>query len=277
MIVEAPTLAADVDLVPLLERSTLLSSIPWLRHGITRRVAGLGKADGNVGYSAPRDEDDAWDMRQRWARAVGVDPCSLVRVRQLHGNLVHVATTADLERGPHPAATGAPVADAIVTNIAGLALMTLHADCLAMLLVDPRTRSVAAVHAGWRSTVADIASETVRAMQTAFGTQPGDLLAYVGPSIGVERYQVGPEVIEAWKSLHPVTSAIRSIDGGSNFDLKRANAERLAANGVLPDNIEISQVCTATDSETWFSHRGQGPLTGRFAAIVAIAESGDRR
>ena len=63
----------------------LISAIPWVRHGITRRVRGLGLADGNVGYTAPRDEADAWEMRQRWARAIGIDPSDLVRVRQVHG------------------------------------------------------------------------------------------------------------------------------------------------------------------------------------------------
>jgi YfiH family protein len=210
-------------------------------------------------------------MRQRWARAVGVSPESLVRVRQLHGNAVHLATNADLARGAHPNATEAPVADAIITNTPWLALTTLHADCLAMLLVDPVNRAIAAVHAGWRSTVLDIAGETIRSMTAAFGSEPSRVLAYVGPSIGVDRYQVGDEVVDAWAQLSPSSNAVHDRPNGTYFDLKLANAELLYRAGVSASNVEISPVCTATDGDHWFSHRGQGHLTGRFAAIIAIA------
>lgn len=264
--------AADVDLSGHLERSGLLGSETWIAHGVTRRVPGLGEADGNVGYTAPRDEADAWLMRQHWARALPVDPGRIVRVRQVHGNAVHVATVEDVSRGAHPEATGAPIADAIVTNVPGLALTTLHADCLAMLIADPVSKTVAAIHAGWRSTVLDIAGETVRAMQREFGVRPMDVLAYVGPSIGLDRYQVGLEVVEAWRSLAPETAAVHERADGWYFDLKRANVEMLARVGVPADQMDISPVCTASDPENWFSHRGQGPLTGRFAAMIAIKD-----
>jgi polyphenol oxidase len=203
-----------------------------------------------------------------------VEPESLIRVRQVHCAEVHVATEADLARGAHPSAAGAPVADAIVTNTPGLALMTLHADCLALLLADPYTRSIAAVHAGWRSTVADIVTATIQSMRREFGTRARDLIAFIGPSIGVDRYQVGSEVVDGWSSLHARTDAIRETDDGFRFDLKQANLERLVANGVPRDQIEVSEVCTASNPDDWFSHRGQGALTGRFAAIISIVDDG---
>lgn len=255
-----------------LDRSRLLAAIPWVRHGITRRVPGMGLADGNVGYTAPRDEIDAWEMRKQWARAIGIDPASLVRVRQIHGNDVRVATAVDTERGAHPNAGEAPMADAIVTATPDVALMTLHADCLAMFLVDPVNRVVAAVHAGWRSTVLNVAGKTVDTMRASFGSRPADLHAYVGPSIGADRYEVGEEVIEAWRRLPESTEdAYLKHDGRWRFDLKAANVSQLVASGTHAAKIEVSPVCTASDPDRWFSHRGQGPLTGRFAAIIAIA------
>ena len=261
-----------MELAQHVERSRLISAVPWVRHGITRRVPGLGLADGNVGYTAPRDEADAWEMRQRWVRAMGIDPSDLVRVRQVHGNAVRVATEADTERGTHPDAGEAPIADALITADQHVALMTLHADCLAMLLVDPEQRVVGAVHAGWRSTVKDISGETVRAMRSAFGSRPEDLIAYVGPSISADRYEVGDEVVEAWRSV-PGTSeaAVTRVNGAWRFDLKVANASQLRACGLADKNIEISLVCTASHTGRWFSHRAQGPLTGRFAAVIMIA------
>jgi YfiH family protein len=267
---QSPT-EQTIDLAPHVERSPLLLTQRWLTHGITRRVPGLGLADGNVGYTAPRDEADAWAMRQRWAYAIGVSPASLVRVRQVHGNVVHVATEADLARGAAPDATDAPIADSVITNEPNLALTTLHADCLAMLLADPVTRSVAAVHAGWRSTVADIAGETIRAMIDAFGTEPSDVIAWVGPSIGCERYEVGNEVAAAWLALDLASDDILHPAGEKwQFDLKLANAALLQRAGVRETNVEISDICTATDTDNWFSHRAQGPLTGRFAAVISV-------
>jgi len=265
---------AATDLAGHVERSRLISAIPWVRHGVTRRVPGLGLADGNVGYTAPRDEADAWEMRQRWALAMGIDPSDLVRVRQVHGNAVRIASEADTERGTHPDAGEAPVADAMITADANVALMTLHADCLAMLLVDPMRRVVGAVHAGWRSTVQDIAGATVRAMQSSYGSRPEELIVYVGPSIGAERYEVGDEVIDAWRAAPGASeAAISKVDSGWRFDLKIANASQLRDCGVMNRNTEISHVCTATQTDFWFSHRAQGPITGRFAAVIAISGS----
>jgi YfiH family protein len=262
------------DLARHVERSRLLSAIPWVRHGVTRRVPGLGLADGNVGYTAPRDEADAWEMRQRWAKAIGVDPSDLVRVRQVHGTVVRIATERDTERGTHPDAGEAPIGDAMITAEPNVALMTLHADCLAMLLVDPERRVVGAIHAGWRSTVQDIAGETVREIVATFGGDPGNILAYVGPSIGAERYEVGDEVIDAWRS-HPGSSEapIGRHNGTWRFDLKAANVHQLRTAGLREQNVEISDVCTASETERWFSHRAQGPGTGRFAAVIAITEA----
>jgi YfiH family protein len=262
----------SVDLTCHLTKSQLLGAETWLRHGITQRVPGLGRADGNVGYTAPRDEADAWEMRQQWARAIGVDPRSLTRVRQHHGNTVHVASKADLLVGASPSTVhDSPVADALITIHPDIALTTLHADCLAILLADPDNRAVAAIHAGWRSTVLDVAGETVRAMQRHFGTDPSRLLAYVGPSIGIDRYEVGDEVADAWLAIGAPDDRILRPSGPKwRFDLKQANATLLLAAGLRPETIEVSDVCTATDGEHWFSHRGQGASTGRFAAIISI-------
>lgn len=261
------------DLSDHLERSVLLSRIPWIRHGVTRRVPGLGRADGNVGYTAPRDEDDAWWMRQLWARAVGVEPSQLVRVRQVHGAVVHIADASDLARGAHPDASESPIGDAVITGEPGVALSTLHADCLAALIADPVQRVIGSIHAGWRSTVLDISGETVRTMEKTFGSRPEDLIVYVGPSIGVDRYQVGHEVASAWRCVTTDSDlALRKVNGSWQFDLKQANVQQLVATGVRPERIEISSVCTASDPDRWFSHRGQGPHTGRFSTIIAIVD-----
>lgn len=258
---------------PPLLRSLLLESLPWLRHGITTRVAGMGLAEGNVGYTAPRDKDDAWRMRRLWTEAVGLDPDLIVRVHQVHGPTVAVVAEVDGVRGGRPDSAGSPVADAIVTATPGLALMTLHADCLPILLADRRRRVVGTIHAGWRGTLADVASATVRAMSSTFGTDPTDVVAFIGPGIGVDHYQVGDDVAASFERAWPGAGVVHRRGDRPHVDLKRTNAWQLTLAGVPPDRIETSPLCTVSDGDRLFSHRGQGAETGRFAAIIGI--SGD--
>jgi len=114
----------------------------------------------------------------------------------------------------------------------------------------------------------------VRAMSREFGSKPQDLLAYVGPSISAYRYEVGEEVANAWSGAnHEPEYALERVGSSWRFDLKRANTQQLMAAGVRPDQIEVSHVCTASDPDNWFSHRAQGPHTGRFATMIAIRDA----
>jgi YfiH family protein len=254
-------------------QSNLLSAIPGVLHGVTNRVRGLGAADGNVGYGAPRDRADAWAMRQLWAGRIGFDPESIVGLRQVHGSGVQIVTAADAGKGAVPGSNPVDAADALITKESGVALMTLHADCLPILVVDPDIPAVAAIHSGWRGTVEDVAGETVRAMQTAFGSDPSRLLAFFGPSIGPCCYEVGSEVADAWRERAGADSQDalgRSLNRWT-LDLRRANQYLLATAEVESANIEISVTCTKCNGDRWFSHRGQGANTGRFAAFIALA------
>jgi polyphenol oxidase len=259
----------------VLERSALLSRFPFLIHGVTRRMPGLGRADGNLGYSGGRDREDAWAMRQAWCAAAGVDPGRLVASGQAHGaNVIHV-TAADAGRGARPE-TQVGVGDAMIANEAGPVLLSLHADCLPIIFVDPggagRGPAVGVAHAGWRGTVGGVAPAAVGAMARAFGTTPGDLHVWLGPSIGGCCYEVGAEVVDAWRSIAGEDGAEALRDDGERtiFDLRAANRLLLMRAGVSAARIEISEVCTRCAPERWFSHRAQGAATGRFGAIVAL-------
>ncbi|MBA3415910.1 MAG: peptidoglycan editing factor PgeF [Chloroflexia bacterium] len=263
----------DLDL-PIL-RSALLSSIPGVVHGFTRRLPGLGRADGNVGYSPPRDKEDAWAMRQAWSAAIGVDPLRLVTAGQIHGNAVLQVGTGHAGVGARPDSGRLGLGDALVTNEPGPVLFSLHADCLPLLLVDPggpsRGLAVAAVHAGWRGTVADVAGEAVRTMTAAFGSRPEEVLACIGPTIAACCYEVGNDVADAWMAVSPNGGAALTAGGGHlTFDLVRANAFQLEQAGLSPRHIERTGECTRCSGGAWFSHRGQGPTTGRFAAVIAL-------
>lgn len=269
----------NVTAEPAIWQSDLLVQVPRVRHLVTGRVPGLGRADGNMAYSSPRDKADAWAMREHWCGRAGLDATGLVTLGQIHGAVVHRVRREDAGRGALPGSEQIGLGDALVTNQPGPVLMTLHADCQALLFVDPgsptRSPAVGVAHAGWRGTVADVAGQTVAAMTGAFGTQPHDLLVSVGPAIGGCCYTVGSEVVEAWRALagSEWRAAVRQ-EGATHFSLRDANAWLLRRAGVLPEHIEVSTVCTRCDDngKRWFSHRGQGPATGRFGAMITILD-----
>lgn len=265
--------------VPSPLRSELLSSVEGVIHGITRRVAGMGLADGNVGDTSPRDPVDAWHMRQEWSAAIGVDPERIVRTGQVHENDVFIVTAEHAGMGRRRDTPTPGTADAMITNAVNVPIMTLAADCLPLLMFDPVQHAVAAVHAGWRGTVMDIGGVTVKAMQREYGTNPDDLLAFLGPSIGGCCNEVGPEVTAAWREIAsdfgPLTElAVTRPTAKEHFDVPRANAMLLQRAGVRPEHIELSGICTQCDTEGWFSHRGQGPATGRQGGVIMLTEIG---
>lgn len=257
--------------MPLLQ-SRLLSEIPGVRHGITRRQVGLGLADGNVGFSAPRDRIDAWAMRQFWCEQIGVDADRLVTLSQVHGNCVIRVGSRDSGRGARPDTSPVGRGDALITNEPGIVLLTLHADCTPVLIVDPIGQAVASIHAGWRGTVADVPGATVRAMSEAFGSRPEDLRVFVGPGIGSCCYDVGDDVVTAWRRRVGSSGeqAIITSAGRMVFDVPVAISLLLDRAGVRSDQIELSGICTRCNCDDWFSHRGQGATTGRFGAMIAL-------
>jgi len=270
--VEATALVETLPLRPA--KSRLFSELPYVVHGMTSRVRGLGVADGNVGYGAPRDPEDAWTMRKRWAEAIGFDASSIVGLRQIHGHDVAEASTFDTGKGAIPGSEPLARADALISREWGVTLMTLHADCLPILVVDPQTPAVAAIHAGWRGTVEDVAGATIRAMIESFGSHPAELLAFFGPSIGPCCYEVGPEVANAWLMQADALDcgSIVVEDGTTSLDLREANQLLLRRAGLSPEHIEVTEICTKCCGDDWFSHRGQGAATGRFAAFFALTD-----
>lgn len=266
-------------LTPL--RSQLLSGVAGVIHGVTHRVAGMGAADGNFSYSPPRDREDAWASRQRWCEAIGVPAEALVLTGLVHGNDVLRVTAAHAGGGSAPDRELAGIADALITDQPNLALGVTHADCLSLLIADPDRGAIAAVHAGWRGTLADVAGATIRAMQDAYGSDPAGTLVYLGPSIGGCCNEVGPEVTAAWREqvreFGPLAElAVTKPGPKEHFDVARANTLLLQRAGVRPEHIEVSAICTKCATDTWFSHRGHGPGAGRQASIIMLTAKGTR-
>lgn len=198
-------------------------------------------------------------------------PTRLMRSRQVHGRTVRV-----LARGTVGAEAyrEQPDADALVSNEPGVALAVVVADCVPILLADPRTGTAAAVHAGWRGTCAGIVGTTLAAMGALSGVQPSDLVAAIGPSIGPCCYEVGGEVREAFRqAVHAGVDSDRwfsHADGSLRLDLWRANRDQLRRAGVPESQIFTCALCTSTHRDLFPSHRADRERAGRMAAAIVV-------
>jgi YfiH family protein len=159
--------------------------------------------------------------------------------------------------------------DALVTDVPGLLLLLRLADCAPVYLYAPDRGVVGLAHAGWRGTVERIAARTAEKMVTTYGCRPDEIVAGVGPAIGACCFEVGPEVVAAFEAESgdaPGLIVHRQANGKAHVDLGVALALQLAAVGVT--QVEQSGICTMCHRDEFFSHRGEGGRTGRFAAVM---------
>ncbi len=244
-------------------RSTLLAAFP---HGFTTREGGVSPPPWealNLGRSVG---DDPARVAENWRRLEAETGLRFARVTQVHGTrVVHL-------REPSAPATAVPAvameeADGVLSTDPGLAATVAVADCAPVLLADPLTGAVAAVHAGWRGTLARAALAGVQAIARLSGTPPRHLLAVVGPTIGPCCYQVSPDLAERFAAeLGPV---VREASDGPHLDLWEANRRVLVAAGLEERSVEVLGRCTSCDPVGFFSHRRDRGRTGRQVAFIA--------
>ncbi len=204
------------------------------------------------------------ENRRRLAADAGL-PAEPVWLRQVHG-----VGVADLDAAALDAAAAgeAPItADAALTRCRGRVCAILTADCLPVLLAADSGDLVAAAHAGWRGLAGGVIEATVAAMTGAGAVAPGRLLAWLGPAIGPQHFEVGGEVREALLAKDPAAESAFTPNARGRFmaDLQQLARRRLAAAGV--DRIYGGEECTYADPTRYFSHRRDG-VTGRQAALI---------
>jgi polyphenol oxidase len=194
-----------------------------------------------------------------------------MRVKQVHGNSVRILKEGAV---PGDAANIRPDGDAIVSNQAGLALAVMVADCNPILVVDPRRGAAAAIHAGWRGTCARVGPTAINTMRREFGSDPSDLIAAIGPSVGPNDYEVGESLIDAFAAAgHSRTDIDRwfiDTKPRPHLDLWTANRDQLAAAGLAADHIYICRLSTVSHPDTFDSYRVAGDQAGRMAGIIVV-------
>jgi YfiH family protein len=218
----------------------------------------------NLGGTVGDDPERVRKNRQRALMALGCEMESVYDVWQVHGVNLAIAEAPRPQTMPHLKA------DVILTNTPGITLMMRFADCVPVMLHDPVRRVIGIAHAGWMGTIRGIARIAVEAMQANFGSNPGDILSAIGPSVGPDHYEVGPEVVMQVRQAFGVSaSSLLSEHAGSvHFDLWTANRMALEQAGVK--HFELANICTACHTEDWYSHRAEHGQTGRFGAIITL-------
>jgi polyphenol oxidase len=271
----------------------------WLWHGFSTRKGGVSRpycaedahGDLNLGFTADDDKDLVAENRRRLVEAVTGDPATpLVTLRQIHSSVLVLSATEDTGR------TSPRKADGLMTDEPGILLGVQTADCIPVLVADRERRVVAAFHAGWRGTVKRIVESGVGRMRLEFGSRPEDLIAAIGPGIGVCCYAVGEEVLSSFESQFAYAAELfREVDDADevrrkypmlfltqrapghspmgpslHVDLVEANRRQLLAAGLKPRSIQATGGCTSCHRELFFSHRASHGHAGRMMSVIGI-------
>jgi polyphenol oxidase len=289
-----PTRVSKQDKLNIL-RATHLNKLTWLVHGFSTRTGGFSRAYGgdtlNLGFT--KDDSKAVVDRNRAALLrelrVGKKPWPLVTLRQFHSDIIRFVESP---------AESQLAGDGLITATPGLLLGIQTADCLPIILVDPKHHAVGVFHAGWRGTVKRIVEKGVGEMRLRFGSRPRDLKAAIGPGVHACCYEVGAEVREKFESQfayaamlfreveesdpvrekYPMLFLTARAPGHSVLpkkiflDLVEANRRQLLAVGVPAKSIEASPLCTNCRTDLLFSFRAEKGKTGRMMAVAGIRE-----
>jgi len=269
-------------------QASALTKLPWLIHAFSTRRGGVSELNGehvlNLAFTDWDTRENVQENRRRFQTAAGAPNLPLITLKQIHSDVIQAFNTA-----PGEPCKG----DASITNRPGLLLAIQTADCVPILLVDPKKRAIAAIHAGWRGALARIVTKTIGLMHMHYATKPSDLVAAIGPSIGPCCYEVGTEVATQFLSQFPDApdyfDEFRTGDEpnpvqwlnmmppghqpppkGVLLDLRKANRSQLLTAGLRPQNIHTSDLCTACRPDLLFSYRKEGPATGRLMSIIAV-------
>jgi YfiH family protein len=271
----------------------------WLWHGFSTRLGGRSRAycaddapgELNLGFTADDDREAVTANRRLLAEAITGDANSpLVTIRQIHSSVLVLYGGSDATR-ERPCK-----GDGLMTDRPGVLLGVQTADCIPVLVADRKQRAVAAFHAGWRGTAKRIVESGVGRMRLEFGSRPEDLIAAIGPGIGVCCYSVGEEVFSSFESQfiygrelfrevysvdpvrtkYPMLFLTQRAPGHSpigpslHLNLIEANRRQLLDAGLKPRSIQVIDGCTNCHPELFFSHRASRGHAGRMMSVIGI-------
>ncbi len=237
-------------------------------NGFSTRMGGVSDFPVNslnlVGFSEDAREN-IYENRRRFLTLFPVG-MRIAAVYQCHGSTVKtIASEADITDSDERA-------DGMISDIAGVLLGVKTADCVPVLIGDPKTGAFAAVHAGWRGTVASIVVKAVENMRTTFGSDPSQMIAAIGPAASVRQYEIGEDVLNAFAENFEGSEKyfVPTRPGHARVDLHAANRDQLMSCGLDAANISIAPFCTMERTDLFFSYRREKKEFGKTGRLLSV-------
>lgn len=250
-----------------------LGSFSGIRHFVFSRKGGVSKApfDGlNLSLHVGDKKEDVLSNRRAVAKRLAARPSDFIYLKQVHNNRVKIVIGKHRGRGAREYSDAIGGFDALITKTPGVFLTVLLADCVPVLLFDPKKKVIGAVHAGWRGTMKEIVKKTVDKMKKEFDCDPEDIIAGIGPSIGPCCFEVGENVYHLANIFYSAHEDVVIKKRNRTFvNLWQANRLQLLRAGLLEKNIEAAEICTACNIGEFYSARRERK-TGRFGVGIML-------
>ena len=255
----------------------LLEQTGMVRHLFTTRAGGVSSgiySTMNLSYTRGDEKEAVDENFRRIARVLACELDDIVCSDQTHTVNLKIVSRADGGKGILRPRDYTDI-DGLLTDEPGIVLATFYADCVPLYFVDTRRKAIALAHSGWRGTVARMGRCVIDRMQEAYGTDPSDLVAAIGPSICQACYEVSEDVADAFaKEFRGAGQAdeILQHKGGGKYqlDLWRANEIVLQEAGIAAERIQVTDLCTCHNSEYLFSHRASHGMRGNLGAFLGL-------
>lgn len=243
-------------------------------HCFTTRVGGVSTGECtslNLGFNRNDTRENVLENYKRVAEALKIDYRNMVFSNQVHDNKIKIVDESDRGKGI-TRESDIKGYDGLVTDRKDVALVTFYADCVPLLFFDPQRKVIAASHSGWRGTVAKIGCETLKVMEEAFGCDPENVEAAIGPSIGKCCFEVGDDV---YREFAAVFNRIDIYSEKINDEKWKLNLQGIIKNTLIEYGMDESKICmgnlcTVCNNNLFFSHRGDKGKTGSLTAIMQL-------
>lgn len=267
-------LDGNCQVLPLLHYP-LLDNTGIIKHCFTTRLGGVSEGIyATLNFSAARgDKPEAvLENYRRVAHTFGKTIDDFVCTDQTHTTTIMRVGKAECGYGVTKERTYTDV-DGLITNEPGVILSTFYADCVPLYFVDPVNKAIGLSHSGWRGTVGRMGQKTLEAMKEAFGTNPAEVYAAIGPSICQDCYEISEDVAENFHQEfagHEDEILINKGNGKYQLDLWKTNEIVMLEAGILPKHLAVTNVCTCCNADVLFSHRASHGKRGNLAAFLML-------
>ena len=251
---------------------------PEFYHGFSTRLGGVSKgvySSMNLSFTRGDEEEAVLENYRRIADAIGFSMEGIVCSDQTHTVHIRQVTEADKGKGVLQKKDYTDI-DGLITNVPSITLTTFYADCVPLFFLDPVNKAAGLAHSGWRGTVGRMGEKMVRAMKDAFGSEPENLYAGIGPSICQDCYEVSADVADRFREEfqgyeEDAGLLYKTKPGKYQLNLWKANEIVLTEAGILREHISFPGICTCCNPEFLFSHRASQGKRGNLCAFLGVS------